>query len=56
MNILCFRMSLNDFLQQFNKVITCTVGPDFDGNGTADLTTRGNVNHCTHVEILLLNL
>ncbi|XP_072038054.1 calpain-A-like [Amphiura filiformis] len=35
-----FWMSLNDFLQQFNKVITCTVGPDFDGDGTADVTTR----------------
>lgn len=35
-----FWINYTDFLQQFNKVITCTVGPDFDGDGVADLRSR----------------
>ncbi|XP_077996188.1 calpain-B-like [Glandiceps talaboti] len=30
-------MTYEDFIQHFNEVTVCTVGPDFDGDGVADI-------------------
>lgn len=36
-----FWMSFEDFCKKFNSVIMCTLGPDFDGDGTADMNESG---------------
>ncbi|XP_071807237.1 calpain-A-like [Asterias amurensis] len=36
-----FWMCFEDFCKKFNSVIMCTLGPDFDGDGTADMNEAG---------------
>ena len=34
-------MCFEDFCKKFNSIIMCTLGPDFDGDGTADMNEAG---------------
>ncbi|XP_038057751.1 calpain-A-like [Patiria miniata] len=40
-----FWMSFEDFCKKFNSVIMCTLGPDFDGDGKADINESGGGFH-----------
>ncbi|XP_022089752.1 calpain-9-like [Acanthaster planci] len=40
-----FWMSFEDFCKKFNSVIMCTLGPDFDGDGKADIDESGGGFH-----------
>ncbi|XP_077992881.1 calpain-A-like [Glandiceps talaboti] len=40
-----FWMTYDDFCQHFNEVTVCTVGPDFDGNGIADIAEDGEQSY-----------